>query len=255
MKKLKGLFTRQKLFLGAVALCVVAVAVAAAVYGSKPPVDETLPTMPENTLATADLPPLGNMSTEPATESAPPIEPILDSMEPEDEPVDAEPVAATVEVQPETQPETQPSTQPATTPAAVVSYIPPVTGEITANYSEGLPVYSQTMRDWRTHDGVDIAAPVGTQVKCAADGEVTAIYNDLFLGTTVEVKHADGCVTRYCNLLEKVTVAVGQQLKRGDVIGGVGETSITECVGASHLHFELLKDDEHLDPTPLLWGD
>ena len=112
--------------------------------------------------------------------------------------------------------------------------------------------YNQTTRDWRTHDGVDIAAEAGTEVMAAADGEVYTTYQDDALGCTVIIRHAGGYTTRYSSLGEDVRVKAGDVVKLGDVIGTVGETALVESVLGPHVHFSVSYRDLPMDPAEFL---
>ena len=140
---------------------------------------------------------------------------------------------------------TLPSAEPA--PAALV-FTWPVNGTIIADYSVEALAYSETMGDWRTHDGLDLAVTLGTQVSAAADGTVSAIFEDNFMGTTVEIDHGNGLVSQYANLAEVPTVAVGDTVKTGSVIGSVGSTAVAENGRQPHLHFAMYQDGNPADP-------
>ena len=145
-------------------------------------------------------------------------------------------------------------------PAAVVSpaeesaqlvldyFIWPVTGAVETDYSMAALVYDVTMRDWRTHDGLDLAADKGAQVRAAANGTVTAVYNDDRYGTTVVIEHANGLTSTYSSLAETPTVAAGDRVGVGEVIGAVGDTALCEIGETSHLHFAMTLNGESVDP-------
>ena len=97
--------------------------------------------------------------------------------------------------------------------------------------------------------GVDIKAEKATVVKAAAEGVVKYIKNDPRFGLTVIIEHSNGFETRYANLLTTEFVAEGEKVRAGQTIGTVGDTSIYEIVDEPHLHFELLKNNENLDPN------
>ena len=128
-------------------------------------------------------------------------------------------------------------------------FIWPVVGETENGYSMTALQYDRTMRDWRTHDGVDIAAALGEQVKAACAGTVTQVYDDEMLGCTVVIEHAGGLVSRYSNLPEIPTVAPGDVVVTGQVIGAVGDTAICESGEVVHLHFAMSQDGKSVDPT------
>ena len=112
--------------------------------------------------------------------------------------------------------------------------------------------YNPTMDDWRTHDGLDIASAAGTEVKAAAAGTVTAVLQDAMMGTTVVVEHGGGLNSTYSNLAAVPTVAVGDTVGAGSVLGSVGGTAIAESALASHLHFSMSLDGSTVDPLEYL---
>lgn len=128
----------------------------------------------------------------------------------------------------------------------------PVAGNVTATYSRDTLTYSQTMADWRTHEGLDIAANMGDLVSCAADGTVTAVYEDDFLGTVVMVSHSGDLATLYGNLMEATAVAVGDEVTAGQTLGQVGTTALLEAAEPAHLHFEVFYQGEPMDPMSYL---
>lgn len=140
--------------------------------------------------------------------------------------------------------------QPA--PQAPAVYTWPVKGEILRGYSLEVLAYDETMGDWRTHSGIDIAAQAGIKVLCTSDGTVQAVYQDDLMGSTVVVDHGDGLTSTYSNLSENPTVTVGQAVETGTVLGMVGSTAIAESQSASHLHFEMAKNGEPVDPASFL---
>lgn len=133
--------------------------------------------------------------------------------------------------------------------SAMTVYVMPVSGRIMADYSGTELVFSSTMQDWRVHNGIDIEASVGTRVSAFTSGTVKDVYFDDSLGQCIIIEHASGLESLYGNLLEAVTVAVGDKVKAGDTIGGVGETAWSECAEATHLHFELYENGSPVDPT------
>jgi len=131
-------------------------------------------------------------------------------------------------------------------------FVMPVSGEIMTDYSDTQPIFSPTFGDWRVHAAVDIAGELGTPVRAAAQGTVTAIESDLMWGTTVVLTHADGYESRYCNLGAKPTVSVGTKVEVGQVIGSIGQTAQAEVGQQPHLHFALYLDGEPVDPQTVM---
>ena len=128
----------------------------------------------------------------------------------------------------------------------------PVEGEIQREYSMDALQYDQTMSDWRTHDGLDIASELGTKVKAFRPGTVLRVYSDDLYGTTVVIDHGSGLVIRYANLEQVPTVYEGDQVAAGDVIGSVGETAKCESSQQSHLHLSAELNGESVSPLDYL---
>lgn len=124
----------------------------------------------------------------------------------------------------------------------------PSKGKVLKAFSGDELVYSETMDDWRTHNGIDYAAAAGDQVLCAADGKVSKVYKDDMLGIVVTVDHGDGITTLYSNLQSTDFIKEGKDVKKGDIIGGIGECGGLERSDAPHLHFELMKNGEYENP-------
>lgn len=137
----------------------------------------------------------------------------------------------------------------AKTPQVKAEYSAPIeNGEIIAQYSPDKPLYSYTLKDWRTHNGIDIAAASGTEVANVCEGVVEIIEQDDLMGNMVTVRHTDGKVSRYASLAT-VSVEEGQILKRGDTIGTVGTSMLLECGETDHLHYELWNEDQPIKPS------
>ncbi len=128
----------------------------------------------------------------------------------------------------------------------------PVSGQSVAGYAMDCLSYNPTTRDWRVHDGMDIAAEAGTAVKAAADGTVYTVFNDDTMGTTVVIRHTDGYVTKYASLSKEVSVAPGDTVTLGQTIGTVGNTALLESAVGDHVHFAVTCNDVPMDPMAFL---
>ena len=124
----------------------------------------------------------------------------------------------------------------------------PVEGDIIREYAKENLVYSATLDEWITHNGIDLAAKKTSVVRASADGTVKSIKNDPRYGLTVVIEHTNGFQTIYSNLLTAEFVEEGEEVKQGDTIATVGNTATFEIADESHLHFEILKNNESLDP-------
>lgn len=108
-------------------------------------------------------------------------------------------------------------------------YIWPTKGVFTSGYG---------WRWGRMHKGIDIAAPIGTPIVAAADGEVTyAGWNSGGYGNLVDIRHADGSLTRYAHN-SRILVKRGQKVRQGQLIAEMGSTGRST---GPHLHFEIRK--------------
>ncbi len=146
-----------------------------------------------------------------------------------------------------------PDISPAPKPAATVAprrekAVAPVEGKVQWRFAVDELIYSSTLDQWMTHRGVDLAAPKGAEVRCPWAGTVEEVYEDDVLGFTVKVAHSGGICSFYSNLRSDCPVKEGMLINAGTVVGYVGSSAIAECSDPSHLHFEVTKDGEAVDP-------
>lgn len=124
----------------------------------------------------------------------------------------------------------------------------PVDGEIVKDFARESLIYSDTLKEWTIHNGIDIKAERTTVVKAAEDGKVIAIKNDPRFGLTVIIEHQDGFKTIYSNLLTSEFIKEGEELGKGQSIGTVGNSAPFEIADEAHLHFEMMQNNEYVDP-------
>ncbi|MBQ0122024.1 MAG: peptidoglycan DD-metalloendopeptidase family protein [Bacteroidales bacterium] len=138
-------------------------------------------------------------------------------------------------------------------PTSIPSIVPiPDFKTLQAGASVGRRVnpFFKTMRD---HQGMDLMAPVGTDVLCTADGVVTdVVRSGKGMGNTIEVVHDGGFITKYSHLGEIRTVRKGQTVKQGDVIGKVGMSGMSF---ASCLHYEIWRNGRCQDPADYFFAE
>lgn len=127
-------------------------------------------------------------------------------------------------------------------------FIKPVEGEITTGFAKDNLVYSNTLQEWVTHNGIDIKAEKTSIVKASAEGTIKSIKNDPRYGITVVIEHVNGFISVYSNLLTAEFVKEEEKVKQGQTIGTVGNTATFEIADEPHLHFEILKNTEQLNP-------
>ena len=122
-------------------------------------------------------------------------------------------------------------------------------GEILREFAKDNLVYSDTLEEWITHLGLDIKAPKTTVVKAAESGTVESIKNDPRYGITVIIKHSNDYKTVYSNLLTAEFVKEGDEVVLGQTVGTVGNSAAFEIADEPHLHFEIIKNGEKVDPS------
>lgn len=203
------------LYVGAAVLILAILGLSIFAFASRKDKDKT----PEPTITTAPLTSVKTPTTTEKPKEDPPVS--TEGKNPSDKPTVAEP-----------------------------NYHSPVEGVMSKDYDAELLVYSVTMNDYRVHLGVDIAAEIGAPVYAMADGKVLSVSEDYLMGTTVKIQHADGLVSVYSNLQATLPegIEVDAEITGGQLIGGVGESAIIEQCDDTHLHFEVLKNEKHVDP-------
>ncbi len=139
--------------------------------------------------------------------------------------------------------------KPATSNTKNTASIMPVeNGEVISEFSNGELVKSLTTNAWQTHNGIDISAEVGTEIKCIANGTVSEIANDALWGVVVTVDHGGGLITKYCGLNEALNVQAGETVNLGSALGTLAKNPDIESAEPSHLHFEMLKNGAYVNP-------
>jgi murein DD-endopeptidase MepM/ murein hydrolase activator NlpD len=106
---------------------------------------------------------------------------------------------------------------------------------------------------WKMHWGMDFSAPVGTEIYATGDGVVREAHRNNIrgYGRHIVIDHGFGYETLYAHC-SKVNVRVGQKVKRGEVIGLVGNSGTSS---SPHLHYEVMKDGEKIDPINYFFND
>jgi murein DD-endopeptidase MepM/ murein hydrolase activator NlpD len=108
----------------------------------------------------------------------------------------------------------------------------------------------RTYPDVEFHKGVDLGADYGMTVRASAAGTVVANGYDGSYGIKIDIDHGNGYHTWYAHL-SRVDVAVGTRVYKGQNIGAVGATGFAT---GPHLHYQIMYNDQPVDPTPFLHG-
>lgn len=129
--------------------------------------------------------------------------------------------------------------------AAVEAMAPLESGTLTSGYGERIhPIYGTQ----EFHNGVDIAAPTGTALRAAYDGEVTEVGENAQLGKYIRMNHGGGIEILYGHCVE-IVATQGAQVRAGERVALVGSTGVST---GSHVHISVIVDGDICDPTGLL---
>ncbi|WP_258358829.1 M23 family metallopeptidase [Moorella sulfitireducens (nom. illeg.)] len=156
-----------------------------------------------------------------------------------------EPLAGSATVPPELEGQAGAYTAPATVSPSLAL---PVAGKMVKGYGFA---YAPAFGDYRFHPGIDLEAPAGSEVKAAAAGVVKQVeYSDAWRYRLV-IDLDNGYETVYAHL-SSIKVAKGDRVQAGTVLGELGEPGTAEAGAPAHLHLELLKNGNAIDPVSVL---
>ncbi|MBO5130146.1 MAG: M23 family metallopeptidase [Oscillospiraceae bacterium] len=153
-----------------------------------------------------------------------------------------------VATQPQSTTAAEPTQSTTPTTGGILKTAMPLEGTTVAEYAVDCLAYNETTRDWRVHNGLDIAAEEGTSVCAAAAGVVYTTYTDDAMGTTVVIRHDGGYTTSYSSLAQELAVQPGDAVELGQTIGCVGSTALIENALEPHVHFSVTYRDAQMDP-------
>ncbi len=140
----------------------------------------------------------------------------------------------------------------ASTAAAKELFVFPVSNRIVSAFSDE-HVYSETLGEWITHNGVDFEAKANDAVKAVANGTVKEVLQDALWGNVIVLSHSGNVMTRYCGVTAE-GVQEGTEVKAGDTIGFVSEIP-AEVVMPAHLHLEMSVNGAFIDPLTMIEGE
>lgn len=124
--------------------------------------------------------------------------------------------------------------------------------QILHDYSRDAFLYNETMGWYETHKGVDLRSESSSDVLATESGEIVQIYTNNIEGTVVVLKHNDQFTSKYSSLNSDVAVKVGDKVMKGQKLGTVSNSAGEEFKSGNHLHFELLKDGNQINPNDYL---
>ncbi len=123
----------------------------------------------------------------------------------------------------------------------------PTGGKVIKDFSNGEMVKSNTMGDWRVHNGIDFSAEEGEQVVAVQNGTITAIDKDTLWGVSIEITCPGNLMVTYFGLQDNVNVKKGDTVTKGDIIGVAGKLPVEAAEGI-HIHIETTIDGKTVNP-------
>lgn len=118
-------------------------------------------------------------------------------------------------------------------------------------YNDSELLYNETLKQWESHMAIDLTSE-NTNVCSVLDGVVTNVESSYEFGTTITITHKDGFVSKYSSLDDNPYVTISDRVKAGQIIGKMSQSATNESLSGAHLHFELLKDGQKVDPANYL---
>lgn len=140
-------------------------------------------------------------------------------------------------------------------PKVIVFGMPLENGTVTKGYTADTLVFNDTLQAYTGHMGIDVTSQDGAKVLCAYDGTIESITTEYLLGTTVTIKHENGLKTVYNSIDADESLKVGQNVKKGDVLGEASDNNKQEYKDGAHLHFEVYENGKRIDPEKYLLTD
>ena len=131
--------------------------------------------------------------------------------------------------------------------------LPVKEANVLKGYASDSLLYSATLKHWATHTAIDFACTEDATVMAALDGTVASVEEDALMGLTVKVSHDNGLETVY-SCLKSVPegIKAGAAVLKGQAIGAVGNSGVSEASDGAHLHFEVLKNGKSINPQSYL---
>ena len=133
-----------------------------------------------------------------------------------------------------------------------LSFSLPISGEIGLNYATEKLIYSNTLEEWITHNGVDIIGEEAEPVKAIESGVVESVKMDPRYGNTIIIKHDGEYSSIYSNLSTTDLVYVGKKVEKGEIISGIGAGFGFESKEEPHVHLTILKNGESVNPEDVM---
>lgn len=159
----------------------------------------------------------------------------------------------TVTLAPDENNETDDAPASAGSSVTTTMLLPVNEASVLKGYASDSLLYSATLKHWATHTAIDFSCAEDTTVLSVLDGTVTSVEEDALMGLTVKISHDGGLETVY-SCLKSVPEGIkeGAGVLKGQAIGAVGNSGVSEADDGAHLHFEVLKDGKSVNPQNYL---
>lgn len=139
-----------------------------------------------------------------------------------------------------------------TNSSTITPYMPVLNATLYKGYFADELTYNSTLKQWETHNGIDLQVASGSSVYSILDGKVKDVYTNILDGTVIVIEHNNGLTSEYSSLGSDVKVKVGDNVSRGDIIGAVSESANSELEAGAHLHFAMYDNGKKIDPAAYL---
>lgn len=139
-----------------------------------------------------------------------------------------------------------------TNSSTITPYMPVLNATLYKGYFADELTYNSTLKQWETHNGIDLQVASGSSVYSILDGKVKDVYTNILDGTVIVIEHNNGLTSEYSSLGSDVKVKVGDNVSRGDIIGAVSESANSELEAGAHLHFSMNDNGKKIDPAAYL---
>ena len=136
-------------------------------------------------------------------------------------------------------------------PPKQLTFNMPCNGSLSVEYAHDELVFSSTLDQWAVHMGIDLVSD-DLNVYAAADGKISEVGYDELNGYYISIEHDEGYVTKYKSLQNTGDFKVGNTVQRGQLLGKMSDSQGEEMEDGAHLHFEMYKNGESVNPLDKL---
>ena len=136
-------------------------------------------------------------------------------------------------------------------PPKQLTFNMPCNGSLSVEYAHDELVFSSTLDQWAVHMGIDFVSD-DLNVYAAADGKISEVGYDELNGYYIAIEHDEGYVTKYKSLQNTGDFKVGNTVQQGQLLGKMSDSQGEEMEDGAHLHFEMYKNGESVNPLDKL---